>query len=103
MAYRIEITQRANELLDSIILYVAVKLNNPGAARAILGDVSEAYDRLEYMAEMIAYCEDPILAEKGFRKIGLKSHDYVIVYKVRGDTVTIEGFFHELENYGRKL
>ncbi len=93
MAYRIEITQRANELLDNIIYYVAVKLNNPGAAEAILDDV----------AETIAYCEDPVLSSKGFRKILLKNHDYVMLYKVLGDVVMVEGIFHELENYGIKL
>ena len=49
------------------------------------------------------YCEDPVLSAKGFRKIRLEHHDYVILYKVRGGTVTIEGIFHELENYGKKL
>ena len=103
MVYRLDITQRAEELLENIIFYVAVKLSNPTAAAAILDDVEKAYSDLEFMAETLEYCEDPVLSAKGFRKIRLEHHDYVILYKVRGGTVTIEGMFHELENYGKKL
>ena len=103
MGYRIDITQHAEELLENIIFHVAVKLSNPTAADAILDDVEKAYTELEFMAESLAFCEDPILSARGFRKIRLEHHDYVVLYKVRGEIVTIEGVFHELENYGKKI
>ena len=103
MGYRIDITQHAEELLENIIFHVAVKLSNPTAADAILDDVEKAYTELEFMAESLAFCEDPILSARGFRKIRLEHHDHVVLYKVRGEIVTIEGVFHELENYGKKI
>ena len=103
MTYRLVITQRAEELLENIILYVAVKLSNKSAAAEILTDVEKVYAKLEYMAETFAFCEDPVLSSRGFRKIHLEHHDYVILFKVEAETVTIEGIFHELENYGKKI
>ena len=103
MRYKLAITLHAEELLENIIEYIAVRLKNKGAAAAVLADVDEAYNNLEEMAETFPYCEDPQLAARGFRKIILKRHEYVILYKESGDVVTVEGIFHELENYGSKL
>jgi len=49
MAYKLVISERAERHIDNIIDYVVNILKNPGAARAILSDIEEAYDKLEYI------------------------------------------------------
>ena len=55
------------------------------------------------MAESFRYCNDSYLAGRGYRKIMLSRHDYLILYRVVDDEVQISGVFHMLENYARKL
>lgn len=103
MRYKLNITLHADELLENIIEYVAVQLSNKSVAISILEDVEKVYNVLEERAEAFPYCEDPFLAVKGIRKALLARHDYVILYRIDEDTVTVEGIFHELENYSSKL
>ena len=55
------------------------------------------------MADSFAYCNDTYLADRGYRKIMLSSHDYLILYRVVDDEVQIAGVFHMLQNYAHKL
>ena len=103
MHYKLTISERAESHIDNILDYVVNVLKNPGAARAIIADIEEAYSRLEYMAESFRYCNDSYLAGRGYRKIMLSSHAYLILYRVVDDEVQIAGVFHMLENYARKL
>lgn len=103
MIYDLLITKRANEHIDNIIAYLVNVLKNPGAARAVIADIEEAYNKLEYMAESLRYCDDVYLSKKGYRKIALSNHEYVILYIVEGSTVYVEGVFHMREEYIRKL
>ena len=103
MIYNLKISERADELLDNILFYVAVTLSNPSAATAIADDVSAAYDRIIQFGDAMPFCEDKYLASRGFKKKKKKKHDYVILFKIRNDTATIEGIFHELEQYGKKI
>ncbi len=103
MAYKLIVSVSANENIGNIIEYVVRRLSNPEAAKAILDDIDAAYDRLEEAAEMYPYCNDLYLARKGYRKLPLNKHDYVILYQVVGNEVHIGGIFHTRENYGKKL
>lgn len=103
MRYKLVISERAEMHIDNILDYVVNILKNPGAARAIIADIEDAYSRLEYMADSFAYCNDTYLADRGYRKISLSSHDYLILYRVVDDEVQISGVFHMRENYARKL
>ena len=103
MSYRLTISERADEHIDNIISYVVNVLKNPTAATAILSDIDEAYDRLEKMPNAYGYCADLYLAQKGYRKIILSHHDYVIIYRITGDEIFVAGVFHMLENYADKI
>lgn len=103
MGYKLIISERAGQHIDKIVDYVVNDLYNPGAAKAILTDIEEAYSKLEYMADALSYCMDPYLAEKGYRKIILSKHDYVILYRIEGNEVRISGVFHMREDYASKL
>lgn len=103
MGYKLIISERAERHIDNIIDYVVDTLKNPGAAKAILSDIEEAYDKLEYMADVLGFCNDYYLAERGYRKIFLSNHDYLIIYRIEGDEARISGVFHMREEYANKL
>ena len=103
MAYKLAIPDHTERQIDKCISCIVSTLRNPAAAEAVLDDIEHAYDLLEKMAESFAFCEDPYLQSKGYRKLTLEKHDYVFIYRVDGETVYLAGFFHMLENCGNKL
>lgn len=103
MTYKLIVSERAEEHIDSIIGYVAVELSNPTAAKAIIDDIEKAYSKLEYMADSFALCQDPYLSQRGYRKYILDEHDYVILYKFEKKKVYISDVFHMKEDYASKL
>ncbi|MCM1159481.1 MAG: hypothetical protein NC300_12525 [Bacteroidales bacterium] len=103
MTYKIVVSERANMHLDNILSYIVYKLKNKQAARAVYDDVKNMYDKLEYMAGSVALCEDSYLAEKGYHKLVLDKHDYILLFQIYDDIVYVNGIFHMLENYREKL
>ncbi len=55
------------------------------------------------MAESFAFCDDPYLLSKRYRKLALEKHDYLFIYRGDGETVYLAGFFNMLKNYRTKL
>ena len=103
MAYKLIISERAGAHLDSIIGYTVHTLKKPGAAAAILTDMEEAFDRLESMPESFAYCNDLHLAQRGYRKVLLSRHDYLMLFRIDNDEIHISGIFHMKEDYANKV
>ena len=103
MAYKLEITEHTAHQIHKCISYSVNTLRNPSSASSVLDDIEHAYDLLEQTAESFAFCEDPYLQSKEYRKLTLEKHDYVFIYRVDGETVYLAGFFHMLENYRAKL
>lgn len=103
MAYTLEIPERTERQIDDCIGYVVQVLKNPSAAESILEDIDAAYDQLESIPESFAFCSDPYLKAKGYRKYSLHKHDYVFIYRVEGEKVFLAGFFHMLQNYREEL
>jgi len=105
MKYRIIITERAEELLDSILNYIINKLKNPQAAGNLLTEIEHVYDNLECNPEMYAYSEDFFMKSRGYRKAVVPHYDYVIIFHIDEEinSVYIMGYFHDLELYRNKL
>lgn len=58
MDYKLFITDRAEELIDSAIFYIINNLKNPQAAKHLLDGISSIYNRLEdYPSKVIEYNE----------------------------------------------
>ena len=93
MAYRLNITEHAEELLDDIVYHLLFRLKNEQAARHLLDNIDCIYERLEENPVQFPASRDKYLAKR----------DYVIVFDVREGTVNVVGIFHQLENYQRKL
>lgn len=103
MAYKLVITEHANELLDKLVYHLIYRLKNEQAARHLLDGVDNVYDRLETNPAQFPVSRDAFLAKRGYHEAVVSQMDYVIVFNIRSDTVNVAGVFHQLENYHRKI
>ena len=103
MAYKINVTERADELLDNLMYHLIFRLKNKQAAKHLLDCIDVIYDRLEVNPFQFAECGDLYLARKGYREAVVSQMNYIIIFDVRDDVVNVVGIFHQLENYPSKL
>ena len=103
MAYKINVTEHANELLDNLVYNLIYCLRNEQAAKHLLDSIDTIYDRLEVNPFQFAECRDAYLAKRGYREAVVSQMNYIIVFDVRADVVNVVGIFHQLENYQSKL
>ena len=103
MAYKLVVTENAAQQIESIVDYIMYRLHNKQAAIDVINDVEKAYTKLRVMPEAFAYCYDRYLFAKGYRKLTLEKHQYIILYQIKDRVVYVNGVFHMLENYREKL
>lgn len=103
MEYKVIVTENAAHQVENILDYIIYKLHNEKAAIEILNEIESTYKSLEYLADSMAFCYDRYLRAKGYRKIALRKHNYVMLCQIIDDKVYINGVFHMLENYRDKL
>ena len=103
MPYRLVVPAQTNAQIDTCIAYIVQVLRNPDAARAVLDDITQTYERLEHFPAAFPLCDDAYLRAKTYRKITLSHHNYVFIYRIEGNIVYLVGFFHMRENYREKL
>jgi len=101
--FTLEITESAEADLDAITDYLGVTLANPPAALALLDEVDRVCERLGTKPKLFPVCNDPHLAELGYRKAIVRA--YIMVYEIdnASKAVRVLRFFHESENYASKL
>ncbi len=97
------ITEHTEELLDNIVYYLLYKLKNEQAAKHLLDEIEEVYERMEMNPYQFAVCRDNYLAGKNYREALIPQMDYVIIFKICENTVYVLGIFHQLESYGKKV
>lgn len=102
MAYKLIITEHADELLDNLIYHLLYRLKNEQAARHLLDGIENVYKRLEENPLQFPSCRDMYLAGKGHHEALVPQMDYLVVFCVKSDIVSVVGVFHQLENYQRK-
>ena len=103
MAYRLNITEHANDLLDNILYYLVSQLKNKQAAKHLMDEIDNVYNRLEENPLQFPPSRDTYLANKGYHEAVIGKMNYTIVFSIRADIVNILGIFHQLENYQKKL
>ena len=103
MAYKINVTEHANELLDNLVYHLIYRLKNKQAAERLLDKIDSIYDRLEENPFQFPESRDTYLAKRGYREAVVSQMNYIIVFDVRADVVNVVGIFHQLENYQSKL
>lgn len=103
MAYRLEITEHADELIDRLTGYLIQKLQNVSAAAHLLDGLDTIYDRLEDNPYQFPESPDFILYRRGYREALVPGMSYRLVFRIQEDKVYILGVYHELEDYGNKV
>ena len=68
MAYKLNVTEHADELLDNLVYHLVNRLKNKQAARHLLDSIDIVYDRLENNPYRYPECRDTYLAKKGYRE-----------------------------------
>jgi plasmid stabilization system protein ParE len=99
MAYKVIVMPPAKRRLEQYVRYTLEELNNRQAAKAILDDAKETKARLSYLAATLKICDNPTLARYGYRKINFLNHRFFMIYRIDGDTVIVDGMFHEMQDY----
>ena len=99
MAYKLIVTEHADELLDHILYYLSFQLKNEQAVAYLLDELDRIYDRLEENPWQFPLSGDTYLAAKGYYEAVIGRMNYMIVFRNSGDDVNIIGIFHQLENY----
>ena len=103
MAYKLTVTEHADELLDNLVCHLVNRLKNKQAARHLLDSIDIVYDRLEINPYQYLECKDTYLAKKGYREAVVPQMNYIVIFDVRVDVVNVVGIFHQLKNYQSKL
>ena len=99
MAYKLVITEHADELLDSALRYLVYQLKNEQAAIHLLDEVEKIYNRLEENPMQFPLSQDVYLASRGYHEAIVGSMNYTILFRVEKNVVMVAGLFHQLENY----
>ena len=103
MQFNVELSELAEKQYDKILSYISKVLKNPQALENVMDDFDDTVGKLEKMADTFSYCKSDRLRELGLRKISLTKHRYLLVYRVTGSKVIIEGIYHELQDYENSI
>lgn len=99
MQYKVEISDLADRQYDKFLNYIYNVLLNPQAAFSLMQDFDDTIKVLEEQADSFGHCNSEQLRKLGFHKIHFQRHRYLLVYRVRQDSVIVEGMYHELQDY----
>ena len=99
MAYNVKVTASAEKDLDAIVSYIVEELSTPQAAGHLLDEITKMYHVLADNPMIFPACSQPLLQR--YRKATVMR--YVIIYRIDGETVYVERFFSQLEDYVNKL
>ena len=103
MAYKLIITERADELIDRLAAYLINNLKNPEAASHFLDELETIYDRLEENPYQFSESNDEYLFLRGYREAFFQEMRYRVVFRTEEQIVYVLGVFHMLEDYGKKI
>jgi len=97
--YKVDVSIRAEQDLDRIVSYIAVKLAAPIAAADFIDAVYDCYSHLEINPYLYEQCRDLKLQNEGYRRAVIKN--FVLLYKIDEKTkaVVIHRFFYGRQDY----
>ncbi len=99
MDYKVILSDFAKRQLDDILFYICMTLGNETAACNVLQDAENTIQKLAQVGGSLKICDEPELAQYGYRKIHFSSHRYIMLYILEGKEVHIDRICHELEDY----
>ena len=101
--YELLLTEFAEQDLDGIVEYIAVKLANPPAAGTFLDNVEACYGSLRRTPRMFCECGGTYLKRKGYRKAQISN--YLMIFRIDGKArrVYVLRFFYAGQDYVKQL
>ena len=81
MRYKLIITERAEQILESLVCYLLYHIKSEQAASHFLEQVEELYNRLEENPYQFPECKDEYLLYKGYREALFPHMNYLIIYR----------------------
>ena len=97
--YVVETTDLAQDHFRGHIGYIVEKLKNPDAAWNLYDALDRTESELADHPETAPFCTDPALSGFGYRKKMILDTRYLCICRIEGNTVWIEGIYHELQDY----
>ena len=98
-SYKVIISPHALSQLNEYIDYIQNNLQSAKSAKNVWEDAIETRNKLSEAASSLKLCENPKLQKYGYRKINFLYHRYVMIYRVEGNTVYVDGIYHQLQDY----
>lgn len=99
--YQVLLTDTAKGDLRDITLYVLEQSKEKDVALKFVGELREQCAALSSFPDRGAYPKDSVLKSAGYRYLVHK--EYLIFYRVLGESVYIEGIFNAKKDYTRVL
>lgn len=99
MDYKVILSEFAKRQLDDILFYICNILGNETAAGSVLKDAEKTIQKLAHVGASLKICDEPELAQYGYRKIHFSSHRYIMLFIMEGNEIHIDRIYHELEDY----
>ena len=93
------ISRYAQEQLRKYGSYLKYEKMNSQAADALMDDVIQTQHRLLNVAASLSYLKDRDLRMLGYKKIRLKKHRYLFIFRIQNDVAYIDAMYHELQDY----
>lgn len=103
MAYRLVITNEAEERIESRLQYILIELRNESAAIHYIESIETIYNIIESNPYVYALCRDNILGMMGYREAVFSDMNYKLIYRIEDNTVYVMGVFNDLEDHYNKL
>ena len=74
MSYKVIVAAHAEQDIDEIVSYIAIKLCNPQAAEDFLSKSRATFHRLDNQPAAFPLARNPALAAKGYRWVSIKNY-----------------------------
>jgi plasmid stabilization system protein ParE len=103
MAYKLITTDKMEDLLDEKIYYLLNVFKSEQAAKHLLNSINEIYNNLELNPHIYRESQDSYLRLLHYHEAKLSNMEYVLIYRIEGNTVYILGIFNSRENYSKKM
>ena len=103
MAYKLIVTEYADELIDELVGYLVKKLKNPNASLHLMNGLENVYERLAESPMQFPESSDDFLRNRGYRETLVPEMRYRVVFRIESRVVYIVGVFHTLEDFAKKL
>lgn len=98
-SFDVIISPKALSQLNSYIDYLQYTLLNEQAACNVWQDALETREKLSRTAKSLKFCGHPLLEKEGYRVISFRRHRYLMLYRIKDETVYVDAIYHQLQDY----